>query len=163
MYRDQTSFCRPRGRLSTVAVTRHHFEPAIVLFASAMLCALGGCGPAQPAPVSGTVTVGGARVGPGTIIFVPSEDSASTDSAMGHFGVDGRYQLSTSRPSDGAIPGTYRVIVQARADTESEYGDESVAEQSAIPLLYADAKKGKLTAEVQPGANTIDFDLKRRP
>ena len=128
-----------------------------------MLFTLGGCGPAQPAPVSGTITVGGARVGPGTVIFMPSEDSASTDSAVGHFGTDGRYQLSTSRPSDGAVPGTYRVIVQARADTESEYGDESVVRHSTIPLMYADARKGKLTAEVQPGANTIDFNLKRRP
>ena len=157
MRRDHRTSRPTRGRSSTIAATRRRCALAFAL--SAILSAVGGCGRPQTAPVSGTITVDGAGVGPGTVIFLPAEGSRFTDSAMGHFGADGRYQLSTFSSDDGAILGTHRVIVQARADTESEYGEESDIDQNAIPLLYADPKMSGLTAEVQPGENTIDLEL----
>ena len=135
----------------------HAGQPMLRLsFASAMLAVLSGCG-SQTALVSGTVSVNGQSPGPGTVIFLPV--AGDVPSAVGQFGADGRYQLSTSRPDDGAAPGPYRVIVQARADADSPYGDESVVEEHAIPLRYADPEMSGLTAEVQVGTNTIDFDL----
>ncbi len=142
---------------------RSHVEDNFlrVTFTSAvatMLAVLSGCG-ADTAPVSGTVSLDGQRVGPGTVIFLPTV--AGARSAVGTFGDDGRYLLSTFEPSDGAVVGSYRVIIQARSSSESEFGEEEIVD-SQIPLIYADPQAGGLTAQVKPGSNTIDFDLHDR-
>lgn len=120
-----------------------------------MLAVLCGCD-AQTAPVSGTVTLRGRPVGPGTVIFLPTAGGAR--SAVGTFASDGRYQLSTFEPNDGALLGSHRVIIQARSPSESAFGDEEIVD-SRIPLLYADPQASGVTARVKPGSNTIDFDL----
>ena len=124
--------------------------------ALALLVVLSGCGREKTVPVSGTVTLDGEPIGPGTIIFTPTTEGAL--SAMGSFGTDGRYQLSTFDPNDGAVLGSHRVIIQASSSSESEFGDEEIID-SNIPLLYADPQQSGLTAEVIPGSGPIDFDL----
>ena len=125
-------------------------------FALALLVVLSGCGREKTVPVSGTVTLDGEPIGPGTIIFTPTTEGAP--SAMGSFGADGRYQLSTFDSNDGAVLGSHRVIIQASSLSESEFGNEEIID-SRIPLIYADPQQSGLTAEVNPDSDPIDFDL----
>jgi hypothetical protein len=70
----------------------------------------------------------------------------------------GRYQLATGAQT-GLAPGKYTVIIAA---TESApMAKEGKTNKRVItPAEYMDPKKTKLRAEVQPGSNTFDFDLK---
>src|SRR5262249_15205348 len=61
-------------------------------------------------PVSGDVTYNDKPVAQGIVNFIPQGDKGRA--ASGTI-VDGRYELTTLAPGDGAIPGNYRVIVTA--------------------------------------------------
>jgi len=119
-----------------------------------------GCG-ANTAPVNGRVTRNGNPVGPGTVIFMPSAGDQK-HSAVGQFGADGRYELTTFQPGDGALRGKHRVIIQAAGLEGESYGEETAAAPAGadIPLKYADPKQSGLTATVKPGPNVIDFELR---
>ena len=143
----------PRSQLEDNFLRR-----TFTLAVATMLAVFSGCG-ADTAPVSGTVSLDGQTVGPGTVIFLPTSEGAR--SAVGTFGDDGRYLLSTFEPNDGAVVGSHRVIIQASSPSESEFGEEEIVD-SRIPLIYADPQTGGLTAEVKPGSNAIDFDLHDR-
>jgi hypothetical protein len=121
---------------------------------------LSGCG-ASTSQVTGVVTLQNQPVGPGTVIFLPFDEEAEKQGAtraLGSFAGDGKYTLTTKKDGDGAIPGKYRVIIQPQSG--EGYGAEGVSAQpSKIPLRYADPQQSGLVQEVQPGENTINFDL----
>lgn len=137
------------------------FFPAAAWAAVLGLLAAGGCGQST-ATVSGRVTLDGKPVGPGAVIFIPAENGPPRQSAMGQFGPDGRYELTTFEAGDGALVGEYRVLVQASGQS---YGQESADAQAAspIPLLYSDPQQSGLRATVQAGLNQIDLPLKSQP
>jgi major membrane immunogen (membrane-anchored lipoprotein) len=128
-------------------------------------------------PVSGSVTYNGNPLEKGEISFV-SEDLKSNIGASGTI-KDGSYSLSTGGDRDGAQPGKYKVTItskddyvsKAQADFQKESGKDNpkfpphytakaaAAAKSFIPLGYSDTRTSKLTAEVKPESNTIDFKL----
>ena len=142
------------------------------LSVAALILLLAGCGgPSRPAtvPVSGRVTYQGKPVPLGQIVFYPEKGRP----AMGSIGPNGSYRLTTFVAGDSAIPGRYRVTIQATrtigGGTRPKGLEEElhgVGRSSAktvtewlVPETYARQEATPLKAEVKPGSNTINFDL----
>lgn len=154
-------------RLNTVLRSARQRRFALLLAAGLFFCGapLAGCGPST-APVRGQVTLDGDPAGPGTVIFIPeTKDGEQRESAVGHFGPDGRYELTTFTHGDGALLGQHRIVVQARGESGASYGEEAAAatSEAKIPLRYADPQQSGLTATVEAGVNEIDLPLKLQP
>jgi hypothetical protein len=129
-----------------------------------------GCGgPSRPAtaPVTGRVTYAGKPVPLGQIMFYPEKGRP----AMGAIGADGTYRLTTFANGDGAMPGRFRVTIQAMRVTgppapkslDEELrgigGGGKTTTEWLVPEKYSHQESTLLTAEVKPGSNTINFDL----
>ena len=120
-----------------------------------------GCGSGL-ARVGGTVTLDDKPLAGGrdlrvTVLFVPESGSGTTGAAL--VDADGRYSLSTGAKS-GIQPGDYLVAISAVEVIRPK--DES-APPGSRPLTaqhYADPKLSGFRAEVQPGSNTFDFNLR---
>ncbi len=130
-------------------------EPGTVLGAvTVALLGWAGCGgPAHPevGRVSGVVTLDGQPLPEATVMFQPAEGRASqatTDSA-------GKYTLMYLDGVSGAKIGSHTVII--RTEIPGEDGQPPIAKEK-LPKRYHD--QTELTAEVKPGANTFDFELK---
>ena len=119
-----------------------------------------GGGPSGPAlaPVQGTVTLDGQPVAKARVEFIPSEGRPSTAIT----GTDGTYNLAYSPTENGAIIGaTYRVTIQTARDaveSEGQIIEPKVTE--TIPERYH--KNTELTAVIESGTNTINFELKSK-
>ena len=119
------------------------------------------------APVTGVVRFDGEAVAGATVSF---QADAGGRSASGITDAQGRYQLSTFARADGAVPGSYKVIVLKYATADGSAGgqDNYVPPQGPepppkhlLPEKYSTVKTSSLTATVANGPNTIDFDLAR--
>ena len=149
--------------------------PIVRSLCALLLIAAAGCGPddglPKRLPVSGRVTYNGEPLANGTITFVPEDPTG-----RGAFGTieDGDYRLTTQDQDDGAIPGKYKVAIasteqpdlsEAAAQAGAGVMDQGmVAEadqqaKSLIPERYADAAQSGLTAEVERGSTSFDFEL----
>ena len=94
-------------------------------------------------------------------MFEPASPASTTaPSAIGHFREDGKYSLKSAGYQNGAPLGEYRVMIHRRS--EEAFGDEQIDPSitSRIPAWYIDYSASGLTATVEQGTNTIDFDLK---
>ena len=60
--------------------------------------------------VTGTVTLEGKPLGLGRILFEPVSPDDGT-SAMGDIEADGSFELFTTKPGDGVVPGSYYPVV----------------------------------------------------
>jgi hypothetical protein len=106
-------------------------------------------------PVRGTVTLeDGTPLTRGLVIF-ERVDGGPPVTARGNIQEDGRYELSTERPGDGAPPGLYKVAINP-LDT-SDVPDE----QKALPfdVKYLNLSKSGLQCEVKPGENDCPIKL----
>lgn len=135
-------------------------------------------------PVSGTVTYKGEKVAKARINFVPTAKEGRGASGQVE---NGAYTLTTLNPNDGALEGEYLVTVDDReTDTESLKKDaeklaakkgvekfgggmmipqdmQAKALQSAkgrLPGKYQLATTTDQKANVKPGSNTINLELK---
>jgi hypothetical protein len=121
-----------------------------------------GCGSSDWGYVEGIVTLEGQPVGPGTLIFEPAgPDRRSEPSAVGHLNAQGEYTLSAGEKI-GASVGEYRVTIIG-GDSASFAEEMKMPEEarSLIPARYQSSEAG-LTANVAPGKQTIDFELKKQ-
>jgi hypothetical protein len=115
---------------------------------------LSGCGgPEHPdvGRVSGVVTLDGQPLAEATVMFQPTQGRASiatTDSA-------GKYSLTYLDGVPGALLGAHKVII--RTEIPGEDGQPPIAKEK-LPKKYHE--QTELTAEVKPGSNTFDFELK---
>lgn len=125
---------------------------------AATLCLVAGCGGGSgTVPVRGTVTFKGKPVPSGTVTFIPD----SGQHATGEIGPDGSYTLTTYKAGDGAVPGSYKVVVVAVQDTSDRLPEERASlPPPIIPTKYTSVATTDLTAQVKDGENTINFDLK---
>jgi hypothetical protein len=134
-----------------------------------------GCGGPRLGRVTGRVTVAGKPVTSGTIMFHP--DAGPT--AVGTIGPNGTYTLTTIKPGDGALVGSHRVTIQATTvGAGSMVEPKSIDEELAlrhkgkvlvagkvewvVPEKYSRLETTELKAKVDPGSNTLDFDIPRR-
>src|SRR5262249_18812054 len=125
--------------------------------------ALQGCsgGGVKFAPVSGKVTMDGKPLAKVSVIFIPLPVPGSDivgDTAGGVTDENGHYTLKTSTRDDlkdGAQVGKHKVRISLQ-ETRGE-GDRSVTREK-LPKKYNG--ETELTAEVAPGNNQKDFELK---
>jgi hypothetical protein len=136
-----------------------------------VLAGCGGGGPNTAYPVSGRVTSHGQPVAQGTVTFVPQGDG--TRVATGEIRPDGYYALTTTDPSDGAMPGKYRVTITSEEAIDPSKGKPAVSKKvaltpeetrsapkrSVIASKYGLPDASGLTAQVEAGSNTKNFDL----
>src|SRR5262245_59804194 len=118
----------------------------LVVTAFAAACSRGGRPVGQ---VTGVVTFGGKPVPPGTVMFVPVE---SGPPAYRDIGPDGRYQLSTYTPGDGAVVGTHKVMITALEQLPPELANNpNRLPKMIVPIKYGDTNTSGLTFEVKAG------------
>ncbi len=124
----------------------------IVILTSLLLAA--GCGPGGPAvvPVSGQVLIDGQPLASGIdgfIRFVPQNGRAATGTIDPQTGA---FQLTTTKPGDGCITGTHKVVVIV----QQMVGQESV---SLIPDKYRDLDKTDLQVTVDGPTDALKIEL----
>lgn len=133
--------------------------------------------------VSGSVTYQGNPVEGATVSFNPTSGARA---ASGRTDANGRFDLTSLNPGDGAIPGNYKVSISKVEDTDPSHhvtaeqfaamvaggtapptGPTSPGQKKAggleyhVPEKYLDSEKSGLTAEVTAdGKNDFTFDLK---
>src|SRR5262245_17553382 len=66
-----------------------------------------GCQKSPTVPVTGTLTLDGQPAGQAELIFTPTHGRV----ASGVTDDSGRFQLSTNKPNDGAVPGDHAVTI----------------------------------------------------
>jgi hypothetical protein len=126
----------------------------------ALALAAAGCGPSGPqcVPVSGRVTLDGAKPpGPGTIYFNPeAADGAPLRPAIGDFDADGNYSAKSFTPGDGLLPGKYVIRVDCYKTPPNMEGKPVV---SYLPPRYRNPSESGLSLVVAPGAGPVTFNV----
>ncbi|AMV35164.1 hypothetical protein VN12_23765 [Pirellula sp. SH-Sr6A] len=151
---------------------------ATLFIATLLLC---GCTPAssnpKTYPITGTVTKGGKAVSGAQIVFVSVEQGGQ--SAFATTDNDGKYQLMTFEPNDGAMPGTYVIKVSkyeggaapsggetrnlTPEEEEKLYNPDEKAPpppKNGLPEKYASEVTSGLKHTVPTAASTFDIELK---
>jgi hypothetical protein len=140
---------------------------------SLLLITAFGCGGSDKVkvyPVSGTVTFDGEPMkGGGSIAFVPTGKDAGK-APGGEIDENGNYVLNTYVEGDGAMAGSFRVVISQVTSEEPESTPDGtpppkqsagLAQRYFIPAVYSDFANSPLKATVEESANEINFDLKR--
>jgi hypothetical protein len=116
-----------------------------------------GCGSGQEASVTGLVTLDGAPVERGRIMFVPAESGAG---AFATIKPDGKYAARTGSAS-GLEPGDYLIAVQSRGDSiRDPKGGPPLPGKLLTPKKYAQSRTSEFQISIEPGSNEVDFELK---
>ena len=118
--------------------------------------------------VTGTVTYNGKPVADASIVFLPK--TKDTRAAVAVTDASGYYSLNTSGELAGAIVGPFQVSIVARAPYDGPvpegvspaYAKELYQNEGKplIPEKYFSPQTSGLTADVKPGDNRFDFELK---
>jgi hypothetical protein len=128
--------------------------------ALAMLACLVGCGESKTAPVNGRVKLkDGSDVSVLAGYSLTFEAEGGKTSAVGDVNRDGTFKLSTFGANDGAMPGKYRVAINAPPNPDPD----TPPTKSKLPAKYANLDSSGLTAEVKPGQNDIELELEKAP
>lgn len=129
-------------------------HPACLVFFALAL----GCSNGPRSAVSGTVYYDGAKVTHGAVVFVAPND-VEADRATAKI-IDGHYHLDSYH---GPKPGKYRIEIYWQKKSGNKVPGEGDRPRneivSAIPAKYN--TESELTAEVHPGSNTLNYDLKK--
>jgi hypothetical protein len=127
-----------------------------------LLVALQGCsGGVRFAPVTGKVTLDGKPVAKAVVTFNPLPQPGSDiagDSASGTTDENGQYTLKSYVQGDwkdGAQVGKHKVTISLQ-ESRGE-GDRAIIREK-LPKNYN--RETELKADVTPGSNHIDFELK---
>ncbi len=104
-------------------------------------------------PVKGVVTYKGQPVSGAMVTFFPKTGRP----AGGTTGADGKFELSTFAPGDGAMPGPHQVAIAKRTPiSDKPYSPV----KDELPAQYGDVSKSPLTADVtEKGPNEFPFAL----
>ncbi|TWT34749.1 hypothetical protein [Blastopirellula retiformator] len=127
---------------------------ATMVVAAATIASVG-CGARGPemGDVVGSVTYQGKPLPTGTITFMP--ETAGVPTAYANIKDDGTYEGYTDEFGKGVPVGKHRVMIMA----VKENGPEAAA-VALLPFKYGSDHQSGLTAEVAPGENQVNFDLR---
>lgn len=140
-----------------------------VLIAFSFVCSnFSGCGVGSDQPelgeVKGFVTFEGKPLSGASISFIPEDGRPAT----GVTDQEGKYELMYIRDTPGCKVGRNKVVIRTFAEGEDEIeqeGDDAAPTQSpkatkeVLPPKYND--QTELEAQVEPGKNTFDWELKK--
>ncbi|MHC2066959.1 carboxypeptidase-like regulatory domain-containing protein [Bremerella sp. T1] len=119
-----------------------------------------GCNSSGNSEVTGKITrTDGQAVTGGRITFTSQNPPVSASSRIAP---DGSYELSSVEPGDGAPAGRYQVTIVSKVSSaggDDRSGRSIATSKSLVHEKYADLRTSELTAEVNPGANSIDFEV----
>ena len=138
----------------TAAMTPGRGASAVLLVLAALLTA--GCGGSDEnlGSVKGRVTLDGEPLEGATVQFQPTAEGGAPSSGMTD--AKGRYELMYTFNSRGAVPGEHVVEITTAGTYFDEAGNELEREER-VPAKYN--RKTTLKRTVEPGRNTIDFEL----
>ena len=146
---------------------RIHGGRQVAVLCGVASCLLAGCtkqGYLPTAQVTGRVMFRGAPLAQGEIKFFPEHPPGEgVRVAYGILDAQGHYRLGTYRQGDGAILGDHRIAVEFHGQVPDGFGkggDLAQRPKMLIPERFGDPATSGLTAHVQAGTNTFDFDLK---
>ena len=125
----------------------------------ALVAMAGGCGSDRLVPVKGKVTVDGAPLTTGSLVFKPdaAKGNASKFDSSSEISADGSYSLYT-RQKEGAPPGWYKVSVVAQGPANP--ADPYSAQKSLIAERYNNPEASGLEVEVTASPPAGGYDLK---
>jgi hypothetical protein len=109
-------------------------------------------------PVTGTVLFDGRPLESGRISFGGDQGAAGVGEI-----VNGAFSLSETGSQDGVLPGKYIVLIHSWVEERGAVRPDGSFSPGIprIPLIYLDAAKSGLTAEVTAdGDNNFTFELK---
>jgi hypothetical protein len=141
----------PHGSIAAV------FPSAILRSMAPILCCLllAGCGSGKGlARVKGRVTLNGESLEGAVVEFHAAGPGGS--SAAGKTDAQGRYELMYTFDTRGAAPGEYTVTIRTAEICFDAQGNEYQSPER-VPAKFNTRTELKRT--VEPGRNTIDFDL----
>jgi len=136
-----------------------------------VLIAAAGCEKRGTVPLHGTVTLDGRPLGRATVYFI-AQNPGGRD-ALGSTDADGVFHLSTFQPGDGALPGSYKVVVRpAQPDTgivsktPIEAMDATTHQKPVHPLViipprYSQPGQTILVQDV-PASGDVIFELQSK-
>lgn len=130
----------------------------LVSCAATLLISLSGCSGAG-GTVAGRVTVDGQPLTKGNISFAPEKEGPA---AIGTIDGSGNYNLQVGT-INSIPPGKYKVTVVAVEPIPPIPGQPEAPPKLLTPPKYNNPTTSDLTAEVKPGSNKFDFDLKSMP
>src|SRR5262245_39083868 len=119
------------------------------------LLLLTGCGSSGPARVRGVVKLDGEPVAGAAVTFVAQDPGGRH--AYGSTNENGEFELSTTKPGDGVLPGKYKVVIQPPGEgggsTPFDDTDKPPAKPKAlsgprIPVKYTVPAQTPLTQDV---------------
>ena len=135
--------------------------------------ALTGCGGKRPVPVQGVLTLEGTPVTDATVVYMPDGPEGGRP-ATGFTAPDGKFELTTYKLHDGALPGKYRVLVRKteaakdpgaaarsaleRAKSKVEEKSLHKAEKPPLPEAYAKFYTTPLRSDV-PATGVVTLEL----
>lgn len=153
----------PRSKL--IAERKRSLGAAAVVVL--LLAVAPGCGEKRvkpkmwPADVRGQILLDGKPLSSGTVTFLPaSAEEQGGKPGIGRIGPDGRYRIGNANTKDpaGLKPDRYVVTVLAMLLDPGQNG--APIPHPEIPEEYTDYRLTPLAAEVAPGLNHIDFNLR---
>lgn len=147
----------------------------ISLLVGIQLLGCGGTADTRPSrvPVSGKVTLDGKAVADAFVVFNPQAGGLAA--AQGTTDANGHYELTTFDEADGAMPGSYQVLISKEIDENPMSAKDSQAYYlrtgrgppppiytDLLPANYKQPGTSSLKANVvEGGENTIDFPLSK--
>ena len=127
-------------------------KPCVVaLLGMAAMLFLSGCSGQNT--VTGQVKFADGAPLPEGMVICEKTDGGQIVQARGQLAKDGTFRLGTSTPGDGALPGSYRVLVVPRGLTQ----DEMRAQGPIIDPKYSKYETSGITLEVKAGSNRLDI------
>ncbi len=136
------------------------------------LLIVAGCGTQSTTPVEGVVLLDSKPLSGASVQFVPQGKGRD---ATGETDKSGQFVMSTFKPRDGVLPGSYKVVVSPPTGTadpaQYKTAEEAMAAAakattkkdsaaSSFPQKYARADQTPLVQEV-PVKGKIKFELQR--
>lgn len=130
------------------------WRPLALLF---LLALVSGCGSGRYS-VTGRVTYkDGAPVEAGTVIAEAKVDGKPVG-VQANIEKNGSFSWGANRPGDGALPGSYRVLVMPVALGDSELAE---GKQPAVDGKFTRYETSGLTFEVKPRKNELNIQVAR--
>ena len=109
-------------------------------------------------PVTGRVTYPDGSPLEAGIVIAEATIEGEPISIQGNVEKDGSFSLGADKPGDGALPGSYRVVVMPVSLSDSELGE---GKTPAVHSKYTRFETSGFTFEVKPEENVLNLTVTR--